>query len=362
MENATILAVDDEQIILNSISIVLELDGYQVKTAYNPLQALQMMRHEPPQLIISDINMPKMNGFEFYRRIRENQDWDTIPFIFLSTQDTKEDIRDGYKLGADHYLPKPFTAEDLRVAVNSRIKRSQQIRTSFEKEIENTKEQLLGVFNHELRTPLSWIAGYLSIIEECEMIEDKNIILGMQKGVKRLEALFNDLASVVNLENKNVEQFFDENSVAVDLGLEMYEAIQQYAEKANEKNITIKNNLPSGYLIKGIAKYVRDIFARIIDNAIKFSHKNSVVTILSTEEDGKATISIKDTGIGIAPHRQKELFNKLHQIDRQKHEQQGVGLGLTIAEKLVNLHKGTILIESEKDNFTCVKISFPLIQ
>ncbi|MCP5099389.1 MAG: response regulator, partial [Chloroflexi bacterium] len=205
MKQATILAVDDDQTILNSISFVLEMEGYDLVTVNDATKALHVMHESPPDLILSDIQMPIMNGYQFYESVRENPEWVSIPFVFLSAMREQEDVRKGYNLGADHYLAKPFATEDLLITVRTRLQRSAEIKAVSQKEIEDTKEQLLQIFNHELRTPLSYIQGYLSMLTAGEPVSAA-LIDSMQQGADRLQNLIEDLLLVVHIENDLVEQ------------------------------------------------------------------------------------------------------------------------------------------------------------
>lgn len=358
MSEAVILAVDDEQDILNSIRLVLEMEGYEVQTAHNPIEALQLMEECQPDLIISDINMPQMNGHDFFAQVRQNEEWITIPFIFLSTLNSPENVRTGYQLGADHYLPKPFSVEDLTIAVNSRIRRTAEIHTTFKKDLEATKKQLLHVFSHELRTPLSFINGYLSLLESEFPVTDE-ILSGMRTGVDRLTNLIGDLMLVVNLENNNIAKIIQEHGRLLDIGLEVEEVITKHMRNANHKRIHIINLVPLGQYTYGLPEYIQNIFERVLDNAVKFSPEDSTITIAATPTTNHIDIHFQDKGRGISTQHQRELFKAMHQIERDVHEQQGVGLGLVICQRLISLHHGAIRVESEEGHGTCVTLTFP---
>lgn len=133
-QSAKILVVDDEPVIRDSIAEILHLHGYQVLTASNGIEGLEAIRQEIPDLIISDIMMPEMNGYQFYQRVRSNSEWLWIPFIFLSAKREGEDIRFGKELGVEDYLKKPIDAEDLLAAVIGCLKRFHQLEASRQKE------------------------------------------------------------------------------------------------------------------------------------------------------------------------------------------------------------------------------------
>ena len=133
-QSAKILVVDDELVIRDSIAEILRLHGYQVLTASNGIEGLEAIKQNIPELIISDIMMPEMNGYQFYQRVRSNPEWLWVPFIFLSAKGKEEDVRFGKELGAEDYLKKPIDAEDLLAAVIGCLKRYHQLEASRQKE------------------------------------------------------------------------------------------------------------------------------------------------------------------------------------------------------------------------------------
>jgi DNA-binding response OmpR family regulator len=126
----TVLVVEDESSVRQTISLILQEEGYRVLEATNAEAALSLLQHGSPDLILSDVMMPGMNGFAFYLRVRSNPDWSQIPFIFLTARDQKADVRFGMGLGADDYLVKPFEPEDLLIAVQVRLARAAQAKHS----------------------------------------------------------------------------------------------------------------------------------------------------------------------------------------------------------------------------------------
>lgn len=127
----SILVVDDEPDLLENISLPLEIEGFQVYTAPDGLQALQVLKAHTVNLILADIAMPNMNGYQLYEKVRENPKWITIPFIFLSARTMDTDIHYGKELGVDDYLTKPIRGPDLLAAVRGKLRRAEQIVTTI---------------------------------------------------------------------------------------------------------------------------------------------------------------------------------------------------------------------------------------
>src|SRR5688500_7880615 len=132
--------VDDDQVILETVADFLRLDGYDVHTATNGSEAYSLIVEHPPALILSDISMPEVDGYQLYERIRHHPEWGTIPFIFMSARGQQSDVRLGFAMGADAYLIKPFELEDLQVAVQSRLQRMQDIQAAARSDVEGMKQ------------------------------------------------------------------------------------------------------------------------------------------------------------------------------------------------------------------------------
>lgn len=163
-KDTNILIVDDEGQILDSLQEMLSLEGYQVLTASNAFQALELLEKHHLDLIISDVNMPKMNGYEFYRRVKDQPRLQAIPFVFLSALCDTKDVIAGKELGADDYLSKPIGAEELLATIKGKLKRAEQMRASVNTQLTALKNQILQTLSHEFRTPLTTIRGFSSIL------------------------------------------------------------------------------------------------------------------------------------------------------------------------------------------------------
>ncbi|MCJ7824418.1 MAG: response regulator [Anaerolineales bacterium] len=138
----TILIVDDNPVIRDSVEEILTLSGYTSLTAADGVEALESMASYTPDLIISDIMMPRMDGYAFFDRLKDVRDWSTIPFIFLSARGEKSDIRRGYQMGADRYLVKPLELEDLLIAVESRLELAAELERIVGEDINQTEQQI----------------------------------------------------------------------------------------------------------------------------------------------------------------------------------------------------------------------------
>jgi two-component system sensor histidine kinase/response regulator len=362
--NPTILAVDDDPIILASVADILRVARYNTLTATNGVEGLNVMQQRVPDLIVADIMMPEMDGYQFYEAVRENPAWIAIPFIFLSAKGERKDIRRGYDLGADHYLTKPFEPEDLLIAIRSRLQRVADIQAAAHDNVEQMKRQLLNIFGHELRTPLSYIYGYMCLLQEEESSFDEEakdeIMQGMRKGIDRLLKLVEDLLLIVYIDSGAAAMELERHGRRFDVRTRVEEAVSGYGDKAQAREINITMIAENGLVVQGIPKYIRDAVVCLVDNAIKFGKAGGHVWIRAESDGAYAVVSVRDDGVGIPLDKQKYLFERFSQIDRDKMEQQGVGLGLAIAERLVRLHGGSIQVESQPGEGSTFTICLPM--
>jgi two-component system sensor histidine kinase/response regulator len=362
---ATVLIVDDDPTILESVGDVVRIAGYKLIMAPNGIKALQAMRYHKPDLIVADIMMPEMDGYQFYETVRENPDWTVIPFIFLTAKGEQKDIRAGYRLGADHYLTKPIEPEDLLIAIEARLNRTAEIQTATREEIEHTKAWLLSIFGHELRESLNWVYGHVTMLEEGHRIMSADVIERMlhstRSGTERLLRLIEDLMLLVHIDSGLTQLEIEQYREHLVLQRHIGNAIQALIPQAKEKNITFSYPLDNNLVVLGVPAYIEEILKRLIDNAIKFGKENGHIWVQTEEQGGFGLISVQDNGIGITPEQQHHLFERLEQIDRTGTDRQNLGLGLTIAYRLAQLHGGDIKVEGQPGEGSTFTVLLPLL-
>jgi two-component system sensor histidine kinase/response regulator len=361
---ATLLLVDDDPSILDGVTDLLTLAGYRVITAVSGSGALGVLQQQRPDLIISDIMMPDMDGYELFSAIRSNPNWAPIPFIFLTARGQPSDVRTGNSLGVDAYITKPFEPDTLLGIVQGRLRRLQDIQMMAQNEIDRMKSQLISVFSHELRTPLTYVYGYASLLLEGFDDFEREIIIsmlnGVQRGAERLTVLVEDLMTLVRIDSGVVEMDIRLHRAECDLPTLVERVVTKLAPRAAERGVAVKASLPQRLSASIAASYIEDAVSRIVDNAIKFAHEGCGHVWISGEAAGdEVVIRVRDDGIGIDPAQQSHIFERFEQIDRDMMEQQGVGLGLTLAREVVRLHGGDITVQSEPGAGSVFAIRLP---
>ncbi|NLE43970.1 MAG: hybrid sensor histidine kinase/response regulator [Chloroflexi bacterium] len=366
MDSYRVLVVEDHEPLRNAVRDLLESDGYVVSTAMNGLHALQVMREVRPDLILADITMPRMDGYEFYQTVRSNPNWTPIPFIFLTAKADREDILKGKNLGPDDYLTKPFDPQELLVTIRSRLDRVQAIRRSAEVELDELKTQIVTALGHEMRTPLTYIRGYTELaLEDIASLSPGNLqtfLLGIRSGSDRMTHLLDDLLLLIRLDTgQTADEFRLLAHRSSNPDHIISEAVENYRATATAQgvllNTEIAPDLPTVVLCDSL---LIDAIGRLIDNGIKFSRsENRIVTVRASAEATQLAIAVSDHGVGIAANDIPLLFQRFRQINRATMEQQGVGAGLAIAQELVKLHGGEITVQSEPAKGSTFTILIP---
>jgi len=362
-----ILIVEDDEALLVGLRDILEFAGFHVTTASNGLEGLTELEKGAPHLILSDINMPKMDGYGFYEAVRARPDWVSIPFIFLTAKGDKTDIRRGKQLGADDYLVKPFDEEDLLVAIRAKLDRHAQLDAAQNRQVTELKRTILTTLNHEFRTPLTYITSYTELLHNAdpEMGADefKKMLHGIEAGSERLRKLVEDFIFLVELQSGAARRTYERRRVVTsDLPMLLRDVLKKFDEIAAERQVGLIPDFPERLpALLADRDYLTNALKRLVDNGIKFSKKQGgKVTLSAQAAGGRIIIQVKDEGLGIRAEALRQLFNIFHQIDRAKLEQQGSGSGLAIAREIVTMHGGALTVESEYGVGSTFTIELPV--
>jgi two-component system sensor histidine kinase/response regulator len=353
MSEGCVLVVEDHSPLRMAIKGILENEGYAVLTAGDGNQALQEMEKTRPDIIVADIMMPGMDGYDFYDAVRARSEWMPIPFIFLTARAQRQDVIKGKSLGVEDYLVKPVDPEELLVTVRARLERTQAVQASSEAKLDTIKQQIVTALGHEMRTPLTYIRGYTELALEDipslspEVLEE--FLQGISLGADRLTRLAEDFLALVRFDTGQTEREFRQLvETRRDLATVVAHVIRQYESEAAAKGITLElvagQSLPPVHLCEPL---FADALGRLVGNAVKFSFgEGKRVTVSVKEAQDWVEIAVADEGVGIAAEEVPHLFERFRQVDREKVEQQGVGLGLSIARGVILLHGGEIAVTS----------------
>ncbi|MBI4872427.1 MAG: response regulator [Candidatus Riflebacteria bacterium] len=361
-----ILVVDDEENILEILALLLERGGYAVTTAPSPSEALELLRTLRPDLIISDVNMPGMDGYTFFRTIQENPELSATPFLFLTARGGKEDMMAGKELGADDYLVKPLTGDELLASVRGKLRRVQARELQQRERVESLKREILNVLSHEFVTPLVSIKGTTDLLlsEDLQFGEEelRGFLMSIRKGGDRLGKLVADFIMSAKLQAGTLREEAEALRMPFALGLVVSDIVNRQKAGADAKGIGLELAIPESPVEVDVHEdHIRGILERLLDNAVKFSAAGAGPVQVTVSVAGRqATVSVADHGMGIPPEQAAMLFQPFQQVNRKKMEQQGPGLGLSLARGLAEANHGQLTFTSQPGAGSTFVLTLPL--
>jgi two-component system, sensor histidine kinase and response regulator len=347
-----ILVVDDAPANIQMISATLKSNDYQVSVATNGRQALEVLARVPAELILLDVVMPEMDGFETCRRIRESEAWRQIPVIFLTSKAETEDIVRGFELGAVDYVAKPFNTHELlaRVGTHLALRRQQlELQENYRRlsELERLRDSLVHMVIHDLRSPLLGLSGCLNMLQadlagklEAEQAEDLETALD---AAQRLSGMVTSLLDVSRLEAGQMPL----HKQSCDLRTVMSEAVASLGGLTKGRHVLFA---PADAPVTVVCdpEVAGRIVANLIGNALKFTPANGEIRLGVSPADGEVKVTVADTGPGIPPEYRERIFEKFGQIEGRKEGQKhSTGLGLTFCKLAAEAHGGRIGVDSE---------------
>lgn len=358
-----VLVIDDELAIREIIAHTLQKSGYDVHKATNGAEGLELARKQLPNLIVCDVRMVLVDGYEVLAAIRNNPSTASIPFILVTSMASPEHMRQGMELGADDFLPKPFTPSQLLGAVKARLEKHQRLIQEAETKLELLRQHLSTALPHELRTPLNGILGYADILRkqfaDLEPHEVSQMAERIYKNGKRLNRLVENFLiyaqiEIVKMDYQKIEQI-RQNMTPDSQKMIDAAACQRAYESDRAGDLVLRLATTS---VAMSADYFAKTFEEIFDNAIRYSKKGTPLIVESEVTGDGFVMRVRDHGRGMSPE-QIHNIGAYMQFERKVYEQQGSGLGLTVAKRLIEIHGGTLGLESEYGKGTTVIITLP---
>jgi signal transduction histidine kinase len=348
----SILVVEDNESLNYTLCEVLQSHGYAVQSASNGNEALKIMAQTTPDLVVSDLVMPEMDGHALLNRIRGNPRTRNVPVIFLTGYDSPEQRRRAKDSGVVDYLTKPLNEGDLLHTVRAVLKRHAEQEADFHRRVEEVRNQILGLVQHEFRTPLTFVMGYAEYLQDAirqdlPREEIQHSVDAILEGSRRLHHLVESFLLLANLSR---EELPADEVYPLDPAALWRECLTEVRETLEEADITIRlSEPPDPVVVFGVMDLLREALSRLLDNAIRYRRSGARTIWLATvAKTGYIGWVIRDEGVGIAPDLLAQLsapFVRLHQRRADGH---GIGLGLTLVRRVAELHGGYLEIESEE--------------
>jgi two-component system sensor histidine kinase/response regulator len=364
-----ILVVDDVPANLKILGVILENSGYKVRPVTSGYAALMVAEKEKPDLILLDIMMAGMNGFEVCRQLKENPKLKDVPVIFISALNDTNDIVKALNSGGVDYITKPFQAEEVkaRVATHLQLYRQKielQEQSSKLQQLNIEKDKFFSIIAHDLRGPIGGLMSLSELMadetEEFTPEEKKEMMLALNRSSVSVFSLLENLLEWARMQ-QGLISFHPEPIKLLPI---IYESIIIVQEITKSKGIEIINESSATLEVYADKNMLQAILRNLVSNAIKFTPRGGKITVSASVTGNDAVeISVKDSGIGMSPAIRDNLFRLDVETNRKGTEDEpSSGLGLILVKEFVEKHGGKIRIESTEGQGSNFKFIIPLLK
>lgn len=337
-----ILIIEDEEAIRETLGELLEINGYTVLAAEDGPAGLKRFA-EGPDLVLCDIGLPGMDGYQVLEALRQQPGGAEVPFIFLTARAERENQRRGMALGADDYITKPFTERDIVDAIEARVRRQRPWRERLQELLHEQRREVGANWSHELLTPLTGVMGGLELIEsEADSIQPadlKEALSLIRASAERQETLSRKLILHYELERLKSSPPAKPPSCPAKVAETAALRAAALAKRPSDLTVVVEHaHLPLA------EPHLATAVAEVVGNALRFTAPGQAVTLAGRRADGRYRIEITDNGPGLTPE-QCAAIGPFVQFGRNYREQQGLGLGLAIAQSAAQVAGGRFHVE-----------------
>ena len=364
--NPTILVVDDTEDNLDLLEFALKRKPVRMLRASSGKECLQLAAQHHPDVILLDIQMPEMDGFETLKHLRASRKCADIPVIFLTAKrKDASSIEEGLSLGAEEYLTKPIDIDELLVRTRSLVRLKK-----MEVELERTKADFMAMLIHDMRSPIGGVSSILELLEEPllrgEPVQEvhRELLTSAEEATRRLLHLINDMLDLSKFEAGKMNLTREQIHIGKIADRIMKQMLPQFKQKGIHIKLIPEENLP---LISADANKISQVFTNILSNALKFTPSDGTVQIVMGKIQESATAgecvwtAISNNGVGILAQELGTIFERYKQgIASEIVQAKGTGLGLAICKLIVEAHHGSISVESEPGKLTVFRFTLPV--
>jgi two-component system sensor histidine kinase/response regulator len=362
----TVLVVDDNPKNVQIIALLLNELKYKIIIAVNGKSSIDLVERVRPDLILMDVMMPGMDGFEACQIIKTKPENDNIPVIFLTAMSEKVNIVKGFEAGGVDYITKPFNKEELI----SRIKTHLELKfardemhkmTNHLVELNSIKDKMFSVIGHDLRSPLGSIKMTLDFLKgdsgQQYKIEDfRNSVNLLAQTTDEVFGLLENLLGWAKSQSGNLLVVPEEIKVH-DL---IHSVYLLHKGSITNKNLNFENHVSDSNVVYADLNMLKSVFRNLLSNAIKYTPEGGTISVKTTENEGITQIIVTDTGVGIpVENLSKILDEKQHISTYGTNKESGSGLGLILCQSFVKSNNGRLLVESETGKGSSFIIELP---
>jgi len=352
----TILIVDDNPANLGILMEYLLDSGFETLIAQDGEGAINQAEYARPDIILLDIMMPGIDGFETCQKLKENPITKDIPIIFMSALSELENKVRGFSTGGVDYITKPFQQEEVLARINTHLTIERQKKQLYE--LNATKDKFFSIISHDMRNMFSPMLGSCDIVVRlAQRIENTQLIKytgNIKQSVFNAHKLMENLLEWARIQGKNVNI----NKQKIDIGTLAFDIVSIMDENASQKQIKLKSLVPRQTYVLADSNMINTVLRNLTTNALKFTKKNGEIIISSTIIDDYIEVSVSDTGVGISPENIKKLFKIDQKLQKTgTNGEKGTGLGLLLCKDFIKGNGGKIWVESDSGKGSVFKFT-----
>ncbi|MEL6527225.1 MAG: hybrid sensor histidine kinase/response regulator [Chloroflexota bacterium] len=359
VKNSKILVVDDQ---LDTLTLLVDiLQGqYNVESTTRPLKALEIAPEIQPDLILLDVNMPKMDGYELCRRLMAIDSLADTPVIFLSAMHAPESRLAGLEAGAELYITKPYNIKEVLKHVNSQLSKAAQKKEILRRM--RDMDDALNTVSHDLKNPISNIQSSVAVLHM--ILEDDPIEIDQVKQIAEIiESAADRMLSFVTeiLDTALITESQDIAFDTVNLNNYLVSLYEDFELQANSKALEFTMSCPDDLMLTCSRPLLGQALRNLISNAIKYTPDEGRVAVTAYVDNNEAVIEVEDTGLGMSAEDKDRIFDRYFRIGSDAHQtQEGTGIGLSIVKNAIEKQNGSISVESELGEGTLFVVRLPL--
>jgi two-component system, sensor histidine kinase and response regulator len=361
-QEKTIFIIDDDEIIRLSCEQILRKSGYTVKTFANGYEGIERLKEVRPPLLVVDIKMPELDGFEIIKIVRKI-DPDLV-IVVITGYATIETAVDAMKMGAYDFLPKPFTPGELRMIIDRGIERWRLAKEAqlLRKQKEEAERKFVTLVSHQLKGPLSAVKQYLDVLlyTSKDQLQGETLewISRSQARIVEMIGLIHDWLMLAKVERGA----FSDRTVSSDLEKIIESVVREYRQLPAAANLSFHAELaPNLEKVQGDESSLNMLVGNLVSNAVKYNKPGGSVNIRAGKSGTWIVLEVRDTGIGMPPSFRQRLFEEFYRIKTPETQNiPGTGLGLVICKRIVDELGGSIEVDSKEGEYSAFTVRLPI--
>lgn len=358
----TIFVIDDDEIVRLSCAKILKKEGYEVETFGNGYEAIERLKRVKPPLLLVDIKMPELDGFEVIKIVRSIDP--DIVIVVITGYATVETAVDAMRIGAYDFLPKPFTPVELKMIVSRGLDKWHLIKNNqhLRREKDEMERKFITLISHQLTSPLGAVKQYLDVLVS---LSGKELPPKAVEWITRSQARLSEMLNLIQdwLTLTQIDQgALSECNSSVDLEEIVEDAVAECRQLPLAEGIVMTASVPPGLpCVRGDVYYLKILACNLISNAVKYNHPGGKISITARQENDRAVLEVEDTGIGISEDFFPHLFEEFCRVKSQETLGiPGTGLGLVICKRIATQLGGSIEARSKPGEGTIFAVRLPV--